>query len=156
MTVHPITGAAELAPTHQAHCFEHAPTSQSTHDAAPAAYPGAFKPLSREDVAALLGISLRTLGNWRNEGLLPEAVTIGSRCYWHPERFFNFLNARLLADSSGAEQPSVTAQPKLARQPKVEPSSVGQRAVAASQSQTASMLDAARRKAAGVSNGQVA
>jgi hypothetical protein len=132
------------------------PAHQGTHEQALPTYPGAFKPLSREDVASLLGISLRTLGNWRNEGLLPEAVTIGSRCYWHPERFYAFLNAKLLPESTGAEKAGVVEHSKPLRQPTLEASPVGQRAMASSHSQTAMMLEAARGKALAARASQVA
>ena len=58
----------------------------------------AFKPLSRHDVAAILGVSVRTVENWRRDKLIPPSVDIGGRVYWHPELFYAGLNATLRAN----------------------------------------------------------
>ncbi len=55
----------------------------------------AFKPLSRHDVAAILGVSVRTIENWRREKRIPPSVEIGGRVYWHPEVFYAGLDATL-------------------------------------------------------------
>jgi len=55
----------------------------------------AFKPLSCHDVAAILGVSVRTVENWRREQVIPPSVDIGGRVYWHPELFYAGLDATL-------------------------------------------------------------
>jgi hypothetical protein len=59
----------------------------------------AFKPLSKDDVAAILGVSTRTVENWRRDGRIPQSFEIGGRVYWHPELFFAGLNAVLRGES---------------------------------------------------------
>lgn len=39
----------------------------------------AFKPLSKEDIADVLGVSIRTIENWVNEGILPAPTKLGNR-----------------------------------------------------------------------------
>jgi len=60
----------------------------------PGAVP-AFKPLSRHDVASILGVSVRTVENWRREKRIPPSYDIGGRTYWHPEVFYAGLNVTL-------------------------------------------------------------
>lgn len=50
-------------------------------DAAP------IKPLTREDVASLLGVSDKTIDKMVREGSLPRPWQLGScrRLYWHPD-----------------------------------------------------------------------
>lgn len=60
-----------------------------------------FKPLSRHDVAAILGVSVRTVENWRKEGRIAKSVEIGGRVYWHPEAFYAGLNASLRGNALG-------------------------------------------------------
>ena len=84
----------------------------------------AFKPLSKNDVADVLGVCLRTVENWVNEGDLPAPAKLGNRCYWHPTTFYAWLERRLLAgsenstvDRGGFSYPSPQdAQPEAARQ----------------------------------------
>lgn len=59
-----------------------------------------FKPLSKNDVADVLGVSVRTLENWVNEGNLPAPAKLGNRCYWHPKTFYAWLERRLLDGSA--------------------------------------------------------
>ncbi len=55
----------------------------------------AFKPLSRNDVASIQGVSVRTVENWRREKRIPPSVEIGGRVYWHPDVFYAGLDATL-------------------------------------------------------------
>lgn len=80
-----------------------------------------FKPLSREDVAAVLGVSLRTIDNWVGDGSLPAPAKLGSRSYWHPVAFYGWLDRRLMGDASVAEP--VAAQPQAGASSPVEVSS---------------------------------
>jgi hypothetical protein len=79
----------------------------------------AFKPLSRHDVAAILGVSVRTVENWRREQLIPPSVDIGGRVYWHPELFYAGLDAALRGNpvTAGAGVPAVKNVAKSNRAP---------------------------------------
>lgn len=59
----------------------------------------AFKPMSKNDVADVLGVSLRTIENWVNDGSLPAPSKLGNRCYWHPTVFYAWLERRLVGDA---------------------------------------------------------
>jgi len=63
----------------------------------------AFKPMSKEDLADVFGVSTRTVENWVNEGILPAPTKLGNRVYWHPNAFYSWLDRRLSADSATAE-----------------------------------------------------
>lgn len=63
----------------------------------------AFKPLSKEDLAEVLGVSIRTIENWVNEGILPAPTKLGNRVYWHPNLFYAWLDLRLSADPATTE-----------------------------------------------------
>lgn len=47
----------------------------------------AFKPLTKEHIADVLGVSLRTIENWVGDGTLPAPKKLGNRVYWHPNAF---------------------------------------------------------------------
>ncbi|AJY41621.1 helix-turn-helix domain-containing protein [Burkholderia humptydooensis] len=55
-----------------------------------------FTPLTKQAVADVLGISVRSVENWINDGTLPAPVKLGNRVYWHPDVFFGWLSRRLL------------------------------------------------------------
>lgn len=55
----------------------------------------AFKPMSKDDVADVLGVSLRTVEHWVNDGTLPAPAKLGNRCYWLPSLFYSWLERRL-------------------------------------------------------------
>ncbi len=63
----------------------------------------AFKPLCKDDIAEVLGVSIRTVENWVGEGKLPRPVPMGHRVYWHPVLFFEWLDQHLRSE---AEKPS--------------------------------------------------
>lgn len=63
----------------------------------------AFKPLSKEDLADVLGVCIRTIDNWVNEGILPASTKLGGRAYWHPNTFYAWLHRRLLAEEALVE-----------------------------------------------------
>jgi excisionase family DNA binding protein len=52
---------------------------------------GKFDMLTKEDIATILKISLRTVENWVADGLLPPPATIGSRRRWHSGEFYAFM-----------------------------------------------------------------
>lgn len=68
----------------------------------------AFKPMSKNDVADVLGVSLRTIENWVNDGTLPAPTKLGNRCYWHPVAFSAWLDRRLLGDAATATTAEIT------------------------------------------------
>jgi predicted DNA-binding transcriptional regulator AlpA len=75
------------------------PSNMSSHNA--------FKPLSKEDLAEVLGVSTRTVENWVNDGVLPPPTKLGNRVYWHPVNFYDWLGNRLSGKSA-----TVDAQPE--------------------------------------------
>ncbi|MBW0170706.1 MAG: helix-turn-helix transcriptional regulator [Hydrogenophaga sp.] len=70
----------------------------------------AFKPLSKEDLADVLGVSIRTIENWVNEGILPAPTKLGNRVYWHPNTFYSWLDRRLSPDAAEAPGSHATEQ----------------------------------------------
>jgi predicted DNA-binding transcriptional regulator AlpA len=65
--------------------------------------PNAFKPLTKNDLADVLGVSTRTIENWVNDGTLPGPSKLGNRVYWHPNTFYAWLDLRLSADAATAD-----------------------------------------------------
>lgn len=75
----------------------------------------AFTPLNKQAVADSLGISIRSVENWINDGILPAPAKLGNRVYWHPDVYYAWLSHRLKADPSD-EPLSLTADaPEPAR-----------------------------------------
>lgn len=62
--------------------------------------PCAFTPLTKQAVAESLGISIRSVENWINDGILPAPAKLGNRVYWHPDVYYAWLSRRLKADLS--------------------------------------------------------
>jgi predicted DNA-binding transcriptional regulator AlpA len=54
-----------------------------------------FVPLTKQAVADILGISVRPIENWINEGILPAPAKLGNRVYWHPDVFYEWMSNRL-------------------------------------------------------------
>ena len=81
----------------------------------------AFKPLSKEDLADVLGVSTRTIENWVAEGILPPPTKLGNRVYWHPNSFYAWLDRRLSGDTATGEPlEGVATEPQSAcAKPKV-------------------------------------
>ena len=72
-----------------------------------------FRPLKKEDVADVLGVSVRTVENWVDDGLLIAPKKLGNRVYWHPTAFYGWLEQRLTEEcaadeSSGQSLPAAT------------------------------------------------
>lgn len=65
----------------------------------------AFKPMTKDDVAEVLGLSLRTVENWVNEGTLPSPKKLGNRVYWHPHIFYSWLERSLNSEAAADEMP---------------------------------------------------
>ncbi len=86
-------------------------------------FAAAFKPLTKDDIADVLGVSGRTIENWVNDGTLPAPKRLGNRVYWHPGVFFGWLEHRLVGEDAGVEGQPVTPEPGPAMPP--APSSRG-------------------------------
>ena len=69
----------------------------------------AFVPLTKQAVADMLGISVRSVENWVNEAILPAPAKLGNRVYWHPDVFFGWLSQRL--QEAFPELPQVPSKP---------------------------------------------
>ncbi len=79
-----------------------------------------FQPLTKEDVAKILGISARCIENWVNNGTLIAPAKLGNRVYWHPDVFFKWLGDHLTQQHAVAAQ--VKGRPASADDP-CQPSS---------------------------------
>lgn len=94
----------------------------------------AFKPLTKDDIAEILGISQRTIENWVNDGTVPVPKRLGNRVYWHPTVFYGWLEQRLTAaeepetgDAAAVTQPRVGQKPaNLTRASKAAKTELGQ------------------------------
>lgn len=113
----------------------------------------AFKPLSKNDVAEALGVSLRTVENWVNDGSLPAPAKLGNRCYWHPTTFYGWLEGRLLTGSASASigaaavdgeqaEAGPEASTSTPTQPKPRPAHAKQKAKGAARASSADRMRA--------------
>ena len=76
-----------------------------------------FKPITREEAAEILSVSLSTLDNMIAAGAMPAPRTIGSsrRKYWHPTLFYAWLDQQLRAEPTAeASTPPQAAAPRKA------------------------------------------
>ncbi len=75
-----------------------------------------FTPLTKEDVADVLGVSLRTIENWVASEVFPAPASIGGRVFWHPDVFYSWLDHRLRSGTrdagSGAPRTAPASQTK--------------------------------------------
>lgn len=54
------------------------------------------KPMTKRDVADLVGVSIRTLENWIAQGLMPAPCRLGARrVYWLPPVIAAWVEERL-------------------------------------------------------------
>lgn len=67
--------------------------------------------LSKCEVAAIFGVSLRCIDYRTKAGLVPPSVTIGGRRYWHPEQFLANLDA-MMGLRSNNQSESVSTRDK--------------------------------------------
>lgn len=67
----------------------------------------AFKPLTKDDIADVLGVSIRTIENWVSDETLPAPKKLGNRVYWHPNVFYTWLEHRLTSEDANDELESV-------------------------------------------------
>jgi excisionase family DNA binding protein len=84
----------------------------------------AFKPLTKDDIADVLGVSLRTIENWVNEQTLPAPKKLGNRVYWHPSVFYAWLAHQLTAEETlpTNSEPTMDKPEKAARKSPVKSS----------------------------------
>ena len=104
-----------------------------THHAS-AAHVQPFKPLTKEDVANILGITTRCVEIWVEQGLLPRWQKVGNRSLWHPDVFFGWLDGYLKAQiAEQSNEVSATPKPPVrARAKKADPAASGVHALNAS------------------------
>lgn len=106
----------------------------------------AFKPLSKDDLAAVLGVSIRTIENWVSDGILLAPTRLGNRVYWHPDTFYGWLDRRLSGDAATVA-PETATVPECASAT-LQPARAGSRARGAKsqldkvRSRTQAQLDA--------------
>lgn len=77
-----------------------------------------FTPLSKQAVADLLDISIRSVENWINRGILPAPAKLGNRVFWHPDAFYGWLSQRLLepvTEGQSQEATPVASKPRSKR-----------------------------------------
>ena len=76
-----------------------------------------IKPLTREDVASLLGVSDKTIDKLIREGSLPKPWQLGTcrRLYWHPNDWNAWIERQRLGDPSLADAPAMPIEPEPAK-----------------------------------------
>jgi excisionase family DNA binding protein len=80
----------------------------------------AFKPLTKDDLADVLGVSLRTIENWVNDRTLPAPKKLGNRVYWHPNVFYAWLEHRLTAEDACVERAGSTFEQPDRKKPEAK------------------------------------
>lgn len=50
------------------------------------------KLLTRDDVATIFSVSVRTIENWVKDGIIPPSNRIEGRAYWHPDSIKYVVN----------------------------------------------------------------
>jgi hypothetical protein len=84
-----------------------------------------FTPITREDAARILSVSVTTIDHMIVTGVLPLPRTLGAqrRLYWHPDDFYGALNRALRPVAQSSEcvvsesAPVVIAEPAAAPSP---------------------------------------
>lgn len=90
-----------------------------------------FKPVTREEAAEILSVSLTTLDELIKAGIFPPPRSIGAqrRKYWHPDVFYSCLDRALTTDEpeapcdahSRAEPPAPASSHRSASRVRVSP-----------------------------------
>ena len=57
--------------------------------------------LTRNQVAEIFSVSVRTVENWRANEILPRSFSMGGRTYWDIEEIRNKVNSLRAQDSAG-------------------------------------------------------
>lgn len=79
-----------------------------------------FRPLKKEDIADVLGVSVRTVENWVDDGLLIAPRKLGNRVYWHPVAFYGWLEQRLTVNGEAdhSDELSIQSVPSASVRPR--------------------------------------
>lgn len=76
----------------------------------------AYRPITKQEAAKILSVSLRTIDNHIADGTLPSPTAIGRRVYWHPATFYAWLDQRLgVAGDTERPQPIAPVTPRVGR-----------------------------------------
>ncbi|MGE8166015.1 helix-turn-helix transcriptional regulator [Paraburkholderia sp. NPDC080076] len=95
-----------------------------------------FSPITKEQAAQILAVSVRTIDYYVRDGRMPAPIHLGRRAYWHPDLFFAWLDQALrepvdnmtecgqtgpisVSPSVGGIAASETLQPAAKRRPLV-------------------------------------
>ncbi len=78
-----------------------------------------FTPITREDAARILSVSVTTIEHMIVTGVLPLPRTLGNqrRLYWHPDVFYSALNRLLRPDPGQSECGVFESAPVAISQP---------------------------------------
>jgi excisionase family DNA binding protein len=91
-----------------------------------------FKPITREEAAEILCVSLSTLDNMVASGAMPAPGSIpGSRRrYWHPDVFYSWLDQQLRKEACGdtTQAPAAALQMRKRRGRGSAPQGIADRA----------------------------
>jgi excisionase family DNA binding protein len=73
-----------------------------------------IKPLTREDVASLLGVSDKTIDKLIRAGSLPKPWQLGScrRLYWHPDDWNAWIDRQRLGEPGLKDAPDTPTEPQ--------------------------------------------
>jgi excisionase family DNA binding protein len=85
-----------------------------------------FTPITKEDAAQILSVSVRTIDHYVQDGRMPAPRHLGRRAYWHPDAFYAWLHRALGAPDAVADAlkdvlPVCTPQPDEAAMPIASP-----------------------------------
>lgn len=69
-----------------------------------------FLPLTKSDVAEVLGVSIRTIENLVKSQRMPAPGHVGGRALWHPEIFYSWLDNELRQVSPHGDQAAENAE----------------------------------------------
>lgn len=57
-----------------------------------------FRPMTKADVAEVLGVCTKTIESWEKTGVIPPGQRLGAFVLWHPDVFYRWLDRRLRGD----------------------------------------------------------
>lgn len=81
-----------------------------------------FTPITKEQAAQILAVSVRTIDHHVRDGRMPPPVHLGRRAYWRPDVFYAWLHQALGAPCAG-----VVAREENAHGPRAQPEQVATR-----------------------------
>ncbi|HEY6644470.1 hypothetical protein [Povalibacter sp.] len=78
-----------------------------------------FTPITREQAAQILSVSIATIDNWIVKGILPKPKGIGERLvYWHPDTFYSRLHALLQPEVAQGSEKAALSPPQQSMETK--------------------------------------